>query len=176
MAPDHVLAQARGEVQMTSEEKATALKLIETHIEPGDIILTQTPSAMFGIFRDVGHTQYDHLVAVIDKERSLHISYPYAKLVPTILFMQQKKRPLLLKSKMTKSQKERFIHGLKHNLVGKAYDYKRVIHFFIFQKLSEYNIYNHKYTDRDDRVVCSHHLFKQLMAAHPKVRMAINQS
>lgn len=159
---------------MTKEENDVAIKMIEDYVEPGDIILTQTPSDMFGIFRDVGHTQYDHLVAVIDKERSLHISYPYAKLVPTILFIQQKKRPLILKSKMSSSQKERFIYGLKHNLVGKAYDYKRIMHFFVFQKLSEYKTGTRIYADRDDRVVCSHHLFKQLMSANPKVRHAVN--
>ena len=72
---------------MTADERGVAQNIVDTQIKPGDLILTQTPSPVFGIFRDVGSTKYDHLVAVIDKDRSLHISYPRAKLVPTILFI-----------------------------------------------------------------------------------------
>jgi hypothetical protein len=149
---------------------------VDQYIEPGDLILTQTPSAMFGIFRDMGHTQYDHVVAVIDKERSLHISYPYAKLVPTILFVQDKKRPLVLKNKMEKLQKDNFIQSIKHNLVGKSYDYKRVIHFFIFSKLAEVSNINYRYVDRDDKVVCTHHITKEIMKISPSVKREIQQS
>lgn len=57
------------------------------HVMPGDLIFTKTPTQAFGLFRDVNHTTFDHVVAVIDKDRCLHISYPYAKLVPTIIFL-----------------------------------------------------------------------------------------
>ena len=95
---------------MTDADKATAQTLVDSLIQPGDLILTQTPSPLFGMARDFNETKYDHLVAVIDKERCLHISYPRAKLVPTILFVQQKKRPLILRCRgMTSEQRDLFI-------------------------------------------------------------------
>ena len=54
LAPESILAQARGEVSMTQEEKMNAQALVKQYVEPGDLILTQTPSAVFGIFRDMG--------------------------------------------------------------------------------------------------------------------------
>ena len=113
-------------------------------------------------------------MAVIDKERSLHISYPHAKLVPTILFMQAKKRPLILRCAISDKQKEQLIHNLKHDVVGKSYDYKRVIHYFVFSKLSEFKLLN-RYADRDDRVVCSHHLLKQVLKVNAPLRFAISE-
>ena len=118
---------------MTAEQKARAQHLVKSMVKPGDIILTQTPSAVFGIFREMGSSHFDHMVAVIDEERCLHISYPYARLVPTILFMDKKKRPLILRSSsMSDAQRHAFIEQLKHRLVGKPYDYKRALHFLFW--------------------------------------------
>jgi hypothetical protein len=72
---------------MTSKDRETAQRLVDQMVEPGDLILTQTPSPLFGMMRDFSDSHYDHLVAVIDEERCLHISYPRAILVPTILFV-----------------------------------------------------------------------------------------
>jgi hypothetical protein len=43
---------------------------------------------------------------VIDEKNSLHISYPRAKLVPTILFTHKKKNPLIIRPKF-ESEDER---------------------------------------------------------------------
>lgn len=156
---------------MTESDKNSAQTIVDTMIRPGDLILTQTPSALFGIFRDFGETKYDHLVAVIDKERCLHISYPRAKLVPTILFVQQKKRPLILRCRgMTPDQRDMFIQQLKHKIVGKPYDYTRVLHYILYSKM---NIKPNLYYETDEKVVCSHHLFKTLSQTFPKFKEAI---
>jgi len=97
VAPESILAQARGEVRMTPAQQKEATAIVQSRLQPGDLILTQTPAPLFGLFRDLGSSKYDHLVAVIDSERSLHISYPRAQLVPTILFVQRKKHPLVLR-------------------------------------------------------------------------------
>jgi len=99
---------------------------------PGDFILTQTPTQIFSLFRDMGQTKYDHLVIVIDEQRSLHISYPLAKLVPTTMFLDPSKRPLVLRcSQMSLIDKMQMVEEMKHTIVGRPYDYKRVLHFFI---------------------------------------------
>lgn len=108
-------------------------------MEPGDLILTQTPTPLYGVFRDVGQTSYDHIVAVVDEERSLHVSFPLSKLVPTTLFIRREKVPLVLKCKaMTTEDKHRMIEHIKHTLVAKSYDYKRITHFFFATKLSQF--------------------------------------
>jgi hypothetical protein len=56
LAPDNVLAFARGETPMSENDKKQALEIVETSIMPGDLILTQTPSMLFSLFRDVGET------------------------------------------------------------------------------------------------------------------------
>ena len=45
----------------------------------------------------MGETQYDHVIAVIDYDRCLHVSYPNAKLVPTRIFIQKEKKPLIIR-------------------------------------------------------------------------------
>ena len=156
---------------MTDADKATAQTLVDSLIQPGDLILTQTPSPLFGMARDFNETKYDHLVAVIDKERCLHISYPRAKLVPTILFVQQKKRPLILRCRgMTSEQRDLFIEKLKHNIVGKPYDYTRVLHYILYSKM---NKMPNKYYETDEKVVCSHHLYKTLSQSFPKLGKAV---
>ena len=156
---------------MTEQDKKTAQRIVDTRIEPGDLILTQTPSPLFGMARDFGESQYDHLVAVIDKERCLHISYPRAQLVPTILFAQQRKRPLILRCRgITDEERDLFIEKLKHNIVGKPYDYTRVLHYILYSKL---NRMPNKYYETDEKVVCSHHLFKTLSQAFPKFKEAV---
>ena len=87
IAPESILAQARGEVKMTQAEIDQTTKIVEQDLQAGDIILNLTPAPIFDLFRDMSQTKYDHIVAVVDEKRSLHISYPYAKLVPTILFV-----------------------------------------------------------------------------------------
>ena len=102
--------------------------------------MIRTPSAVFGILRDIGISEYDHLLAVIDHERSLHISYPYAKLVPTSQFVQPHKKPLILRPLFTYKEGvdrvSQFTKMLKHSLVGKPYDYSRVLQFFMATRLN----------------------------------------
>ena len=85
MAPESVLAIARGTFDDSSStyESSLTKQVLKRSVRPGDLILTKTPSAVFALLREIGSTEYDHLLAVIDEERSLHISYPRAKLVPT---------------------------------------------------------------------------------------------
>lgn len=102
-------------------------------MRPGDLILTQTPSQLFGYFRTKYVTTYDHVVAVIDSERSLHISYPIAKVVPTILFLQKKKHPLILRCNFeTEESRLKYIESVKHKFVGRKYDFKRIVHLMFY--------------------------------------------
>lgn len=115
--------------------------IIREYVQPGDLILTKTPSKIFKTLRELGRTDYDHVLAVIDQDRSLHVSYPFAKLVPTSQFVQKKKCSFILRPKFSPNARgidkaAQFTDMLKQSLVGKAYDYPRVIKFCVASQLS----------------------------------------
>ena len=68
-------------------------------MQPGDLILTRTPSVIYAFFRGLGYSDYDHIAVVLDERYSLHISYPRSKKVPTSIFTHLKREPLVLRPK-----------------------------------------------------------------------------
>ena len=74
-------------------------------LQPGDIILVKTPSQVYlQMFRMLGFKGYDHTVLVVDDSRTLHIGWPRAKLVPTILFTTPSKQGLLIRPRWTSDE------------------------------------------------------------------------
>ena len=49
----------------------------------------------------------------MDEERTLHISYPRAKLVPTLLFTHRQRSPLVLRAHLSQEEKDIFVDNLK---------------------------------------------------------------
>jgi len=74
-------------IKMSDTEKTQALAMAKQFVRPGDLILIKTPSTFYGLMRRLFESKYDHTVVVVDEERSLHITYPRARLVPTYIFM-----------------------------------------------------------------------------------------
>lgn len=83
-------------------------------------------------------------------------------------------RPLILRYKFTSdSQRDAFISSLKQNLIGRSYDFKRILHLFIYSKV--YEIHHgpdstmaqltdtYKYSETDSKVICTHHILKNLI-------------
>ena len=94
---------------------------------PGDLILIKTPNPIYAAIRRLHGQTYDHVVVVIDDARSLHISYPRAKLVPTYLFTHSIREGLLIRPKWVNTEQcDQFLFSLKHATVGKKYDSFRV--------------------------------------------------
>ena len=89
---------------MSPADKERAIEATK-QVQPGDLILVNTPNALYETMRRVYSTPYDHLVVVVDETRSLHISYPRAKLVPTYLFTHSARQPLVIRPNL--QQKER---------------------------------------------------------------------
>ncbi len=84
---------------MTDEEKKESIAETKK-LRSGDIILMQTPSALYQQFRKIATQRYDHAVVVIDDKMSFHVSYPRAKLAPTYLFTHKKREPVVIRSKL----------------------------------------------------------------------------
>lgn len=84
--------------------------------------MLKTPASIYEAARWICSQPYDHVVVVVDSERSLHISYPRAKLVPTYLFTHVKREPLLIRPNLNKEKIEKFLFDIKHATVGKKYD------------------------------------------------------
>ncbi len=61
--------------------------------------MIRTPSKIYEAIRKVGDYKYDHIAVVLDKESCLHIAFPYAKKVPTILFAHKSKQPFIIRPK-----------------------------------------------------------------------------
>ena len=81
---------------MTLKERTQANEK-QKLLQPGDLILTRTPSVIYAFFRGLGYSDYDHIAVVLDEHYSLHISYPRAKRVPTVLFTHIKREPLVIR-------------------------------------------------------------------------------
>ena len=94
--PKNLMDRAR-EIKMNDAEKKQAIMMAKQFVRPGDIILIKTPSAFYSLMRKLFASKYDHTVVVVDEERSLHISYPKAKLVPTYIFMHILREPLVIR-------------------------------------------------------------------------------
>lgn len=54
--------------------------------------------------------------------------------------------------------------------MGKPYDYTRVLHFFLNSKIVKMP---NLYYETDEKVVCSHHLFKSMSETCPKFKISI---
>ena len=64
---------------------------------------------------------------VVDEEHSLHISYPRAKLVPTLLFTAKQREPLVVRPSNDSDKVAHFLENLKLQSIGKKYDYYRIV-------------------------------------------------
>ena len=92
--------------RMSYEEKQEAIERAK-RLQPGDMILIKTPSAIYSAIRTLGRQSYDHIVSstsklirqavVLDDQYSLHISYPYAKKAPTFFFTHKLRQPLIIR-------------------------------------------------------------------------------
>jgi hypothetical protein len=110
------------------------------------------------------------MVAVIDESRSLHISYPMAKIVPTSLFIRKNNNPIVLRYNFESDQKRLdFVTYLQQNCNKKQYDFGRIIHYLIYSKIYPQLAENQKYGETDDKIVCSHHIFRALLATNPEL-------
>lgn len=99
-------------------------------MQPGDLILVKTPNKMYELVRRIFDSPYDHLVVVVDDSRSLHISFPITKLVPTYLFTHEPREPLIVRPALSDLDREKFLFDLKHDTVGKRYDTGRIMKLF----------------------------------------------
>lgn len=102
---------------------------------------------------------------VYDEHLSLHISYPRAKMVPTILFTNKKRQPLIIRPRFdSDEQRKTFLDTLKDSSLGKLYDHYRIVQLMISTSLMEMK----KFDDaKTDRIVCSHTVHKALATAMP---------
>ena len=125
MAIETLISHAR-DVKMTDKEREQASSKV---LRPGDLILTKTPSVIYAFFRGLGHSDFDHIAVVLeDPNYCLHISYPKAKTVPTILFTHIKREPVVLRPKFeSDSHRADFLKLVTQDSLGKPYDFYRVV-------------------------------------------------
>ena len=95
------------------------------HVKTGDLILVKTPSIFYSAMRKLFESVYDHTLVATDNERSLHITHPKAKLMPTYTFMHPKREAIVIRVNekfLNEKNLNEFIYEIKHNSVGKQYD------------------------------------------------------
>lgn len=75
--------------------------------------------------RKMFESEYDHTLVATDSERSLHITHPRAKLVPTYQFMHPNREAIIIRVNekfLNEKSRNEFIYEIKHTSVGKKYD------------------------------------------------------
>ena len=172
LAIESVIGLAR-DVKMTFEERLQAQDKA-TMLQPGDLILTKTPSCIYQMFRNLGGpSDYDHISVVLDETYSLHISYPRAKKVPTTLFTHIKREPMVIRPLFqTPEHKETFIKALQYEALGRQYDMNRVVHMLFSIQVYNLGKYNDKKTDK---VVCSHQIYRCLRDSMPSFKRQVKE-
>ena len=127
LAIETLISHAR-DVKMTTAEREQANSKVSL-LQPGDLILTKTPSVIYAFCRGLGHSDFDHIAVVLnDTSWCLHVSYPKAKTVPTHLFTHVKREPTILRPRFDSEQhREAFLRRVTQDTLGKSYDYYRVV-------------------------------------------------
>lgn len=73
---------------------------------------------------------------VIDKGKCLHIGPPRVRVVPLAHFLAVKRKPVVLRPKLNDQTKAEYMSNLKL-LIGKPYDYKRMVLFWASRSVYE---------------------------------------
>jgi len=110
---------------------------------------------------------------VIDAERSLHISFPRAKLAPTYLFTLKRWKPLVLRPHFENpATRSKFVEQLKQS-VGMRYDYMRTVHLLI--SASVYTMKPYREMNRGDNIICTHQVYTILSALEPNFSLYVQE-
>jgi len=110
---------------LTPEEKSASLNVCNL-LQPGDIILTCTPGKAYETLRLLSNSAYDHVAVVLDSTHCLQVGPPAARLTLTYLFTAFKRKPCVLRPRLTRQSNEKFIEALSL-LVGRPYDYTKTL-------------------------------------------------
>lgn len=73
---------------------------------------------------------------VVEKGKCLHIGPPRVRVVPLTHFLAVKRKPVVLRPKLTDQAKAVYLSNL-HLLVGRPYDYKRMVLFWASRSVYE---------------------------------------
>eukprot|EP00743_Colponemidia_sp_Colp-15_P007604 GILK01008226.1.p1 GENE.GILK01008226.1~~GILK01008226.1.p1 ORF type:complete len:216 (-),score=10.14 GILK01008226.1:80-697(-) len=111
VSPDHPFLAFR-DTTVSPEERATA-RAASLRLQPGDIILVVTPSAFYNFFRNLTGNTYDHAVVVVDRQHVLHVGAPFVRLLTIDKFLIPRRKPLILRPRLTGDQRSEFLGHLK---------------------------------------------------------------
>ena len=122
-------------------EEVEAINQAAKVLRPGDIILTQTPGNVYETLRTFAGHDYDHAVrhmqsVVIDTGKCLHIGPPAVRIVPLSHFLSLKRKPVVLRPKLSPSATQEYLRNLTH-LIGRPYDYMKVVLFWAARSVYE---------------------------------------
>jgi hypothetical protein len=83
-----------------------------------------------------------------------------------MLFTHIKREPLILRPRFqSASQRSLFLTTVTHDSLGKSYDFYRVVQMLL--SINVYNLGLYKEKKSQQRIVCSHQIFKCLQETHP---------
>ncbi|KRX08946.1 hypothetical protein PPERSA_08149 [Pseudocohnilembus persalinus] len=111
--------------QVSFEEIKFAENL-QNIIQPGDIIITKTPTTVYNIVRKLTKSEYDHVSIVLDKQNVIHIAPPQIRLINSQIFLTQKHKPIIIRANLSENQINDFLQNLmsQQNL---NYDYNECL-------------------------------------------------
>ena len=97
------------------------------HVEPGDLVLVQSPGRFFGVVRRLGGNPYDHVAVVVDDGLSVNIDKPAARTLPVERLLRESLHPLVLRPRFaSEDERTRFVAAIEQ-LLRAPYDVRRTL-------------------------------------------------
>ncbi len=96
-------------------------------VEPGDLILVQSPGLVFGLARRVAGNPFDHVAVVASDGSTINIDKPGARLLPAERLLRPSLRPLVLRPRFADAaERGAFVRDIER-LVDAPYDVRRTL-------------------------------------------------
>jgi hypothetical protein len=95
-----------------SVEEFRDSEALKAEIQPGDIVITKTPSTIYKLIRKIMHADYDHVAVFLNKKQALHISPPRIRIVSSNIFLMKKLHPIILRPKLNEKELADFLERL----------------------------------------------------------------
>ena len=96
-------------------------------VEPGDLVLVQSPGRFYAATRRLLGNPYDHIAVVVGAGQTLNIDKPRARLLPAARLLRASLHPLVLRpSWPSAAARDAFVAWIEQ-LAGREYDVARTL-------------------------------------------------
>ncbi len=97
------------------------------NVQPGDLILVQSPGRFLGLLRRIAGNPFDHVAVVAGDGTTINIDKPGARVLPAERLLRPSLRPLVLRPRFASDdERAAFVREIER-LVDAPYDVRRTL-------------------------------------------------